>query len=141
MPWRPSRAREIASDAAEPFPSTPLLWGPFLKNPSPGALWRCRFGSFAMTATITRNPRLRRSTSTAATPAAAAAAAASRFTRIGALFQGREQGEFQLRLETGFLAALGYPIADGQQATLILKQRQSRNGLAYRSVFLAIEDA
>ena len=70
-----------------------------------------------------------------------AAAVPSRFTAIGALFQGWEQGELQLRLEPAFLSALGYPIHSGEQATLILKNRRSRHGRAYRSVFLAIEDS
>lgn len=80
-------------------------------------------------------------TSTGATAAASAAAVPSRFCSVGALFQGRENGEFQLRLESAFLAALGYPIHSGQQATLIVKNRQSRHGRSYRSVLLAIEDA
>lgn len=78
---------------------------------------------------------------TAAARVTSAAAVPSRFTSVGALFQGREQGELQLRLESTFLAALGYPIHTGQQATLIVKNRQSRHGRPYRSVFLAIEDA
>ncbi len=70
-----------------------------------------------------------------------AAAAPCSFTSVGALFQGREDGELQLRLEPALLASLGYPIRRGQKATLIVKNRQSRQGRAYRSVFLAIEDS
>lgn len=89
----------------------------------------------------TTTTRTARSHGTTAAAATSAAAAPSRFTSVGALFEGREDGEFQLRLEPAFLSALGYPIHSGQQATLILKNRQSRHGRPYRSVFLAIEDA
>lgn len=102
-----------------------------------------------MTTTPTSIPQRNRSSAAPAAPAAGATAALqhtsaaaipSRFTSVGALFQGREPGELQLRLEPAFLSALGYPIHSGQQATLILKNRHSRHGRAYRSVFLAVED-
>lgn len=93
-----------------------------------------------MTTQTTSRRTASTSTSTAAAPVASAAAVPSRFCSVGALFDGREGGEFQLRLEPAFLAALCYPIHTGQQATLIVKNRQSRHGRPYRSVFLAIED-
>ena len=146
-PWsEPSRARKNAADIAEPRPPPPLRLDPLRKNlgvgglPLPGDQGGCRFGSTAMT--MTNAPSSCRAGTTAAqqTLAPSAAAEPSSFTSVGALFQGREDGEFQLRLEPAFLSTLGYPIHSGQKATLIVKNRQSRQGRPYRSVFLAIED-
>ena len=66
---------------------------------------------------------------------------ASVYQSVGALFAGKEPGNFQLKLEPEFLQAMGLEGAEGKQVTLISKAKVSKNGVAYHSIFLAFEDA
>jgi hypothetical protein len=68
------------------------------------------------------------------------AEATSTYQSVGALFAGKEAGNFQLKLEPEFLQAMGLE-TDGKEVTLISKAKVSKNGVAYHSIFLAFEDA
>jgi hypothetical protein len=64
----------------------------------------------------------------------------STYQSVGALFAGKEAGNFQLKLEPEFLQAMGLE-CEGKAVTLISKAKVSKNGVAYHSIFLAFEDA
>lgn len=61
------------------------------------------------------------------------------FDSIGALFDGKTEGEHQLKLEPEFLTMLGMEVDEHASYTLVIKNRESKGGHAYRSVFLATE--
>lgn len=63
----------------------------------------------------------------------------STFESIGSLFDGKTEGEFQLKLAPEFLELLGIEINPEANYTIVIKNREGKSGFPYRSCFLATE--
>ena len=61
------------------------------------------------------------------------------YDSIGSLFDGKVDGEYQLKLDPQFLEMLGMEIDPEANYTMVIKHRQGKSGYEYRSCFLATE--
>lgn len=78
----------------------------------------------------------------ASTKASAASNAekATSFLSVGALFN-REDGEFTVQIDEKLLELLGLEVPEGTEVALVCKNKVSKAGKAYKSLFLAFEEA
>lgn len=61
------------------------------------------------------------------------------FNSIGAIFDGKQEGEFRVILDHAFLEMIGLETDDASSYTLVVLNKVSDKGNAYRSAFLATE--
>lgn len=120
---------EIAPDIPEPSLYPPPFGDPPTKKPLPGGL---AFASNAIAIMATATQRK-------AKPASNTEKATS-YLSVGALFT-RESGDFTLQIDEKLLELLNLEVPEGTQVSLVCKNKVSKSGREYHSLFLAFEEA